>query len=132
MGFAKLKTFQKSKLTMEVGGWPLAKSHSGKKLFNLTNIVSPILVLIFWHSNIPWAKSIKKNTNSSRNKSQTHPAEQYKVTSFLSTDCELSTNPSFHARKTFSLGPHVYCVRIHIRYQRLLATSRSPALRMAG
>ena len=37
------------------------------------------------------AKTIKKNTNSTQNKSQTHRAKQYEVTSFLSTDCELST-----------------------------------------
>ena len=39
----------------------------------------------------PGAKTIKKNTNSTQNKSQTHRAKQYEVTSFLSTDCELST-----------------------------------------
>ena len=44
----------------------------------------------------PGAKTIKKNTNSTQNKSETHRAKQYEVTSFLSTDCELR-----HARKTF-------------------------------
>ena len=39
----------------------------------------------------PGAKTIKKNTNSTQNKSETHRAKQYEVTSFLSTDCELST-----------------------------------------
>ena len=39
----------------------------------------------------PGAKTIKKNTNSTQNKSETHHAKQYEVTSFLSTDCELST-----------------------------------------
>ena len=39
----------------------------------------------------PGAKTIKKNTNSTQNKFQTHRAKQYEVTSFLSTDCELST-----------------------------------------
>ena len=39
----------------------------------------------------PGAKTIKTNTNSTQNKSQTHRAKQYEVTSFLSTDCELST-----------------------------------------
>ena len=34
------------------------------------------------------AKTIKKNTNSTQNKSQTHRTKQYEVTSFLSTDCE--------------------------------------------
>ena len=38
-----------------------------------------------------WAKTIKKNTNSTQNKCQTPRANQYEVTSFLSTDCELST-----------------------------------------
>ena len=37
----------------------------------------------------PGAKTIKKNLT--QNKSQTHRAKQYEVTSFLSTDCELST-----------------------------------------
>ena len=37
------------------------------------------------------AKTIKKNPNSTQNKSQTYRAKQYEVTSFLSTDCELST-----------------------------------------
>ena len=32
-----------------------------------------------------------ENTNTTQNKSQTHRAKQYEVTSFLSTDCELST-----------------------------------------
>ena len=42
------------------------------------------------------AKTIKKNTNSTQNKSETHRAKQYEVMLFLSTDCELR-----HARKTF-------------------------------
>ena len=49
------------------------------------------------------AKTIKKNTNSTQNKSQTQCAKQYKVTSFLSTDCELSTNPC--SKNVYSLGP---------------------------
>ena len=45
-----------------------------------------------WHMvQRPGAKTIKKNTNSTQNKSETHRAKQYEVTSFLSTDCELST-----------------------------------------
>ena len=40
----------------------------------------------------PGAKTIKKNTNSTQNKYQTHRAKQYEVTSFLSTDWELSTD----------------------------------------
>ena len=50
-----------------------------------------------------WAKTIKKNTNSTQNKSQTHRAKQYEVTSFLSTDCELSTETC--SRNVYSLGP---------------------------
>ena len=49
------------------------------------------------------AKTIKKNTNSTQNKSQTHRAKQYKVTSFLSTDCELSTETC--SKNVYSLGP---------------------------
>ena len=49
------------------------------------------------------AKTIKKNTNSTQNKSQTHRAKQYKVTSFLSTDCELSTDTC--SNNVYSLGP---------------------------
>ena len=45
----------------------------------------------------------KKNTNSTQNKSQTHRAEQYEVTSFLSTDCELSTETC--SKNVYSLGP---------------------------
>ena len=51
----------------------------------------------------PGAKTIKKNTNSTQNKSQTHRAKQYKVTSFLSTDCELSTETC--SKNVYSLGP---------------------------
>ena len=51
----------------------------------------------------PGAKTIKKNTNSTQNKSQTHRAKQYKVTSFLSTDCELSTDTC--SKNVYSLGP---------------------------
>ena len=48
------------------------------------------------------AKTIKKNTNSTQNKSQTNHAKQYKVTSFLSTDCELSTD--ICSKNVYSLG----------------------------
>ena len=48
-------------------------------------------------------KTIKKNTNSTPNKSQTQRATAYEVTSFLSADCELSTNPC--SRFLYSLGP---------------------------
>ena len=51
----------------------------------------------------PGAKTIKKNTNSTQNKSQTHNARAYKVTSYLSTDCELSTETC--SRFVYSFGP---------------------------
>ena len=51
----------------------------------------------------PGAKTIKKNTNSTQNKSQTHRAKEYEVTSFLSTDCELSTETC--SKNVYSLGP---------------------------
>ena len=59
--------------------------------------------------NVKWclswsgAKTIKKNTNSTQNKSETHRAKQYEVTSFLSTDCELSTETC--SKNVYSLGP---------------------------
>ena len=49
------------------------------------------------------AKTIKKNTNSTQNKSETHRAKQYEVTSFLSTDCELSIETC--SKNVYSLGP---------------------------
>ena len=67
----------------------------------------PSILLTFMFKPIvsvsPWAKTIKKNTNSTQNKSQTHRAEQYEVTSFLSTDCELSTETC--SKNDYSLGP---------------------------
>ena len=51
----------------------------------------------------PGAKTIKKNTNSTQNKSETHHAKQYEVTSFLSTNCELSTETC--SKNVYSLGP---------------------------
>ena len=50
-----------------------------------------------------WAKTIKKNTNSTQNKSQTHRDKQYEVTPFLSTYCELSTETC--SKNVYSLGP---------------------------
>ena len=73
---------------------------------------------LFWHEKesllmtsktivpTPWAKTIKKNTNSTQNKSQTHRAKQYEVTSFLSTVCELSTETC--SKNVYSLGPWTY------------------------
>ena len=54
-------------------------------------------VCLIW---IPGPKTIKKNTYSTPNKSQTQRARAYEVMSFLSTDCELSTK-----RFLYSLGP---------------------------
>ena len=49
------------------------------------------------------AKTIKKNTNSTQNKCETHRAKQYEVTSFLSTDCDLSTETC--SKNVYSIGP---------------------------
>ena len=51
----------------------------------------------------PWGQDYKKKKNSTQSKSQTHNARAYKVTSFLSTDCELSTETC--SRFVYSLGP---------------------------
>ncbi len=51
----------------------------------------------------PGAKTIKKNTNSTQNKSETDRAKHYEVTSFLNTDCELSTETC--SKNVYSLGP---------------------------
>ena len=59
------------------------------------------------------AKTIKKNTNSTQNKSQTHRDKQYEVTSFLSTDCELSTETC--SKNVYSLGPWSFDGRIVIK-----------------
>ena len=69
------------------------------------------------------AKTIKKNTNSTQNKSQTHRAKQYKVTSFLSTDCELSTDTC--SKNVYSLGPRLLPAQpnIHIRINYTTATN---------
>ena len=59
---------------------------------------------VVWIDNlIPGPETIEKNTNSTPNKSQTQRARAYEVTSFRSTDCELSTNPC--SRFLYSLGP---------------------------
>ena len=56
-------------------------------------------------------KTIKKNTNSTQNKYKTHRAKQYEVTSFLSTDCELSTETC--SKNIFIvLAPYVLFVRV--------------------
>ena len=56
---------------------------------------------------LPWAKTIKKNTNSTQNKSQTHSAKQYEVTTFLSADCDLSTETC--SKNVSSLGVVFSC-----------------------
>ena len=45
----------------------------------------------------------RKTQNLTQNKRQTYRAKQYKVTSFLSTDCELSINPC--SKNVYNLGP---------------------------
>ena len=61
----------------------------------------------------PRAKTIKKNTNSTQNKSQTQRAKQYEVTSFLSTDCELSTETC--SKNVYSLDPnHILTMKTKI------------------
>ena len=76
----------------------------------------------------PEAKTIKKNTNSTQNKSQTHRAKQYEVTSFLSRDCELSTATC--SKNVYSLGPCTYtyvtdfAIEIWGFYRRLTDTLR--------
>ena len=54
----------------------------------LENLENTVMII-----QISGAKTIKKNenTNTTQSKYQTHRAKQYEVTSFLSTDCELST-----------------------------------------
>ena len=59
-------------------------------------------------------KTIKKNRNSTPNKSQTQRARAYDVTSFLSADCELSTNPC--SRFLYSLDPRSRGTRIFISF----------------
>ena len=49
------------------------------------------------------AKNIKKKINLTQNKSQTHRARAYEVTSFLSTDCKLRTETC--SKNIYSPGP---------------------------
>ncbi len=63
-------------------------------MYRLLYLFCAYFIIFYWNGQLVWtpgAKTIKKNTNSTQNKSQTHRAKQYEVTSFLSTDCELST-----------------------------------------
>ena len=55
----------------------------------------------------PGPNTIQLNTNSTLNKYQSQRARAYEVTSFLSTDCELSTNPC--SRLLYSIGPRFRC-----------------------
>ena len=64
------------------------------------------------------ANTIKKNTNSTQNKSQTHRAKQYEVTSFLSTDCELRTETC--SKNVYSLGPRCCMILLVIMYSSIL------------
>ena len=71
-----------------------------------TNIMIDMKVPAMDNCTLSWtpgAKTIKKNTNPTQNKSKTHRAKQYEVTSFLSTDCELSTETC--SKNVYSLGP---------------------------
>ena len=68
-----------------------------------------------------WGQTIKKNTNSTPNKSQTHCARAYEVTSFLSTDCELSTETTYS--KTFTvLAPGGSWTTNHLSVHMFLTT----------
>ena len=71
----------------------------------LSLLIFYILLIPIIHLNIliSGAKTVKKNTNSTQNKSQTHRAKQYEFTSFLSTDCELSTETC--SKNVYILGP---------------------------
>ena len=60
------------------------------------------------------AKTIKKNTNSTQNKSQTHRAKQYEVTTFQSTVCELSTETC--SKNVYSLGPWRRSLNSYMEY----------------
>ena len=72
-------------------------------LYNQHGFIRTSCRMHIWNSfTRPRAKTIKKNTNSTQNKSQTHHAKQYEVTSFLSTDCELSTETC--SKNVYSLG----------------------------
>ena len=68
--------------------------------YSTTNCTGELECLV----SIAWPKTIKKNTNSTPKTSQTQRAGAYKVTSFLSIDCELSTNP-YSRFLNYSLGP---------------------------
>ena len=68
--------------------WPVALVSSKldidkNEMCTIVNAVSSM--------NSSGAKTIKKNTNSTQIESQTQRSRAYEVTSFLSTDCELST-----------------------------------------
>ena len=68
----------------------------------LNYVIVSQLDLRLWDVDGQGAKTIKKNTNSTQNKH----AKQYKVTSFLSTDCELSTETCL--KNVYSLGPMLF------------------------
>ena len=50
-----------------------------------------------------WGQYYKEKHKLDSKKSETHHAKQYEVTSFLSTDCELSTETC--SKNVYSLGP---------------------------
>ena len=74
----------------------------------------------------PGAKTIKKNTNSTQNKF--HRAKQYEVTSFLSTDCELSIETC--SKNVYSLGPWIShaIIAASAVFGALDADSKQPAI----
>ena len=55
-----------------------------------------------------WGQDYKEKLKLDSKKSQTHRAKQYEVTSFLITDCELSTETC--SKNVFNLGPLVSTV----------------------
>ena len=82
---------------VDVSSWT-----SRNKLFPATSVTDGGLTLL----------PSKKNTNSTQNKSQTHRAKQYEVTSSWSTDCDLSTDTC--SKNVYSLGPWFPCRNTHV------------------
>ena len=82
-----------------------ARAFDGAAFVASARDTSPLVALLVFDAQMQQlgAKTIKKNTNSTQNKSQTHRAKQYEVTSFLSTDCELSKETC--SKNVYSLDP---------------------------
>ena len=64
-----------------------------------------VVEFVFWRGGCTQSmgQDYKEKHKLDSNKSQTHRAKQYEVTSFLSTDCELSTETC--SKNVYSLGP---------------------------